>query len=141
MKDPAAILTQHTPNGAWIPVFRPYTPVHDLETPGILQLLVKQYPGGRASTHLHNLTPGQSLTVRGPLPGYVYKPSLEKQRDILLIAGGAGVTPIYSLAKGILDNPADKTRINLLWGVNGTRDIILKDELENGELRPSLSPL
>jgi cytochrome-b5 reductase len=49
---------------------------------------------------------------------------------VLLVAGGAGITPIYSLAKGILSNPADKTRIQLLWGVNGTRDIVLKDELE-----------
>ncbi len=24
---PASLLTQHTPEGAWIPVFRPYTPV------------------------------------------------------------------------------------------------------------------
>jgi cytochrome-b5 reductase len=48
----------------------------------------------------------------------------------LLVAGGAGITPIYSLTKGILSNPADKTRIQLLWGVNGTRDIVLKDELE-----------
>lgn len=49
---------------------------------------------------------------------------------MVLVAGGAGITPIYSLAKGILSNPADKTRIQLLWGVNGTRDIVLKDELE-----------
>jgi cytochrome-b5 reductase len=48
----------------------------------------------------------------------------------VLIAGGAGITPIYSLAKGILHNPVDRTRIELLWGVNGTRDIVLKSELE-----------
>lgn len=34
------------------------------------------------------------------------------------------------MAKGILANPDDKTRIQLLWGVNGTRDIVLKAELE-----------
>lgn len=26
---PASLLTQHTPEGAWVPVFRPYTPVSD----------------------------------------------------------------------------------------------------------------
>ena len=127
----AAILTQHTPQGAWFPVFRPYTPVHNLDEPGVLELLVKKYPNGRASGHLHSLTPGQELTVRGPLPGQWTVP--KDTRDILLVAGGAGITPIYSLARGILSNPEDKTRIQLLWGVNGTRDIILKDELESLE--------
>lgn len=79
---------------------------------------------------MHSLSPGSSLTVRGPIPPYRYEPSTTKPSDIVLIAGGAGITPIYSLAKGILSNPADKTRIQLLWGVNGTRDIVLKSELE-----------
>lgn len=124
----AAILTQHTPAGGWFPVFRPYTPIHDLDKPGVLELLVKKYPDGKASSHLHSLEAGQELTVRGPLPGHWTVP--KDQRDILLVAGGAGITPIYSLTKGILANPTDKTRIRLLWGVNGTRDIVLKDELE-----------
>lgn len=127
----AAILTQHTPVGGWFPVFRPYTPIHDLDKPGVLELLVKKYPNGKASSHLHSLEPGQELTVRGPLPGHWTVP--KDQRDILLVAGGAGITPIYSLTKGILSNPADKTRIQLLWGVNGTRDIVLKKELEELE--------
>ena len=113
-------------------MFRPYTPVHGGEERGILQLLVKKYPQGRASTYLHSLTPGQKLTVRGPLPGYSWKPS-EAPRDLLLIAGGAGITPIYSLTQGILNNPNDQTRIQLVWGVNGTRDIVLKDEFEKLE--------
>lgn len=127
----AAVLTQHTPSGGWFPVFRPYTPIHDLDSPGVLELLVKKYPQGKASGHLHSLTPGQELTVRGPLPSHWTTP--KDQRDILLVAGGAGITPLYSLTKGILSNPADKTRIQLLWGVNGTRDIVLKQELEDLE--------
>lgn len=69
--------------------------------------------------------------MRGPLPGHWTTP--QDQRNILLIAGGAGITPVYSLTKGILANPEDKTRIQLLWGVNGTRDIVLKSELEELE--------
>ena len=78
---------------------------------------------------MHALQPGQELTVRGPIPGYTYKPA-PSSKDIILVAGGAGITPIYSLTKGILINPDDKTRIQLLWGVNGTRDIVLKEQLE-----------
>lgn len=43
---------------------------------------------------------------------------------------GGGITPIYSLAKGILSTGGGQTRIHLIWGVNGTRDIVLKDDLE-----------
>ncbi|KAK4543225.1 hypothetical protein LTR36_005775 [Oleoguttula mirabilis] len=124
----AAILTQHTPSGRWFPVLRPYTPIHDRDQPGILQLLVKKYPHGAASSYMHTLTPGSKLTVRGPLPGYTWTPS-PTPRDVVFVAGGAGITPIFSLTKGVLSNADDKTRINLLWGVNGSRDMVLKDEL------------
>lgn len=127
-----AILTQHTPAGKWFPVLRPYTPIHDLNERGILQLLVKKYPGGKASDHLHSLSPGQTLTTRGPIPTYTWTPS-STPRTVLLLAGGAGITPIYSLTKGILSNPADTTCVNLVWGVNGARDIVLRDELEKLE--------
>lgn len=97
---------------------------------------MKQYPKGKASSHMHSLTPGQTLNVRGPIPGYNWVTPNEppkEPRHILLIAGGAGITPIYSLTKGILSNANDQTRLELLWGVNGTRDIILKEELEQLE--------
>ncbi|KAK3672208.1 hypothetical protein LTR78_007961 [Recurvomyces mirabilis] len=99
----SAILTSHQPADGWLPVFRPYTPVSDPEERGTLQLLVKQYPNGCASTHLHSLTPGSTLTVRGPIPAYSYSSS-STPRDLVMIAG-----------------------------VNGTSDIVLKDELEGLE--------
>ncbi|KAI6809809.1 hypothetical protein KC340_g18030 [Hortaea werneckii] len=124
----AAILTQHTPPNAWFPVLRPYTPTHDRSEPGILQLLVKKYPAGVASSYMHSLTPGSQLTVRGPIPGYVWQAS-STPRDVIFVAGGAGITPIYSLAREALKDEGDRTRIHLLWGVNGERDIVLKEEL------------
>jgi cytochrome-b5 reductase len=78
---------------------------------------------------LHSLTPGQTLQIRGPIPGYSYVPSAQP-RDLVFVAGGAGITPIYSLAKSIVTDATDQTRIQLLWGVNGTRDIVLRSELE-----------
>jgi len=83
---------------------------------------------------MHNLQPGDSLTVRGPIPGYGYKSSPAQPRSVVLVAGGAGITPIYSLAREILTNDAkDQTSVQLLWGVNGSRDIILRRELEELE--------
>lgn len=83
---------------------------------------------------MHSLRPGDSLTVRGPIPGYGYKPSPAQPRSVVLVAGGAGITPIYSLAREILTNDAkDQTSVQLLWGVNGSRDIVLRRELEELE--------
>lgn len=132
----AAVLTQHVPAGKWFPVLRPYTPISDPDERGVLQFVVKQYPNGKASTHMHSLEPGQKLSIRGPIPGYSWVTPSDppsEPRNIVLVAGGAGITPIYSLAKGILSNANDHTQMQLLWGVNGTRDIVLKDELESLE--------
>jgi cytochrome-b5 reductase len=83
---------------------------------------------------MHSLQPGDALTVRGPIPGYGYKPSPEQPRSVILVAGGAGITPIYSLAREILTNEAtDQTSVQLLWGVNGPRDLVLRRELEELE--------
>lgn len=77
---------------------------------------------------MHSLAPGSKLTVRGPIPGYTWKPS-PTPRDVVFVAGGAGITPIYSLTQSVLKDTEDKTRIHLLWGVNGYRDVVLRDEL------------
>lgn len=52
-----------------------------------------------------------------------------------MIAGGAGITPIYQLLQGILNNPEDKTKINLVFGVNTEQDLLLRDELEKFKAR------
>lgn len=126
-------MIQHTPRGAWFPVFRPYTPINDLIQDNTLELLIKKYLNGQASTHLHRLRPGDTLTMWGPRPGLWTIP--REERDILMIAGGAGIAPIYSLARGILSDSESKARIRLLWGVHGMEDIVLKNELESLEKR------
>lgn len=87
--------------------------------------MVKHYPNGKQSTHLHSLKPGDSLRF-APLKGLAWTPN--KHDHVALIAGGAGITPMYQLTRGILSNPADRTRITLVWGVNADEDIFLKDE-------------
>jgi cytochrome-b5 reductase len=92
---------------------------------GFIDLMVKQYPKGKQSTHLHSLKPGERLLF-APIKEISWQPN---QHDhVGLIAGGAGITPMYQLVRGILSNPADRTRVTLVWGVNGEEDIFLKDE-------------
>ncbi|KAL5001345.1 hypothetical protein BDV10DRAFT_14764 [Aspergillus recurvatus] len=122
----SALLTFSKPEGSWLPVVRPYTPVSRLDEPGFIDLLVKQYPSGKASTHLHSLKPGDNLFILASIPGFHWTPN--KFSYVYLIAGGAGITPIYQLAQGILDNPMDKTKITVIFGVNTEEDLLLRAE-------------
>ena len=96
------------------------------DEPGFIELLVKHYPGGKQSTHIHSLKPGDTLTF-APIKEFAW--TANKHAHVALIAGGAGITPMYQLARGILKNPADATRVTLVWGVNGDDDIFLKEQL------------
>jgi cytochrome-b5 reductase len=60
-------------------------------------------------------------------------PSLNEERELVFVAGGAGITPIYSLARKILHDEDDKSKIRLIWGVNGMRDLVLEKEIEELE--------
>ncbi|XXH02976.1 hypothetical protein Hte_009366 [Hypoxylon texense] len=104
-----------------------------LDEPGALEFLVKKYPNGKQSTHLHSLKPGDSLRFVTRLPGYKWEPN--KHSEILLIAGGAGITPAYQLLRGILQNPDDHTKITLVFGVNTDADLLLRQELDQYETR------
>ncbi|KXN70707.1 ferredoxin reductase-like protein [Conidiobolus coronatus NRRL 28638] len=109
-------------------VIRPYTPTSEENAKGHFDFIIKHYEGGPMSTHIHNLKVGDTLEVKGPFPKYFYKANTIDEAG--LIAGGTGITPMLQLIRKILDNPADKTKINLIFANNTTKDILLKDELD-----------
>ena len=94
-------------------------------------MLVKKYPDGKSSTHLHSLQPGDSLFFVAAIKGPQWKPNAHPH--VTLIAGGAGITPILQLAQGILNNPEDRTAVTVVFGVNGDQDVLLKDKFEQYE--------
>ncbi|KAK8112642.1 NADH-cytochrome b5 reductase [Apiospora sp. TS-2023a] len=131
----ASLITFAFPKGSWFPTGRPYTPitpaVSTADEPGFFELLVKHYPGGKMSSHLHTLQPGDSLRFIAPLKHYAWTPN--QHPHITMIAGGAGITPMFQLIQGILRNPEDSTQISLVFGVNTDADILLKDEFDRFE--------
>lgn len=96
-----------------------------------MDLLIKKYPNGPMSTHLHDMVPGQRLDVKGPIPKYPWSPN--KHSHIGLIAGGTGITPMFQLLRAIFKNPDDKTKVTLVFGNIAEEDILLKRELEHLE--------
>lgn len=98
---------------------------------GYLDLLVKKYPNGPMSTHMHDMEPGQRLDFKGPIPKYPW--TTNKHSHIVLIAGGTGITPMYQLTRAIFNNPEDKTKVTLVFGNLTEADILLKREFEHLE--------
>ena len=127
MSPVTSMLTRHTPEGAFIPVFRPYTPVSANDEPGHVTFMVKRYPGGKGSNKMHSLVPGDSMKFK-PLEEFIYKPN--EFSHMTFVAGGSGITPIYQLTSAILRNPEDKTRISLIYANNTEEDILLKSEFD-----------
>ncbi|OWZ18324.1 NADH-cytochrome b5 reductase [Phytophthora megakarya] len=109
-------------------VVRPYTPTNVNEEKGFLELVVKGYPQGKLSKHIVELKEGDSLDMKGPFVKFKYAPN--QYKNIGLIAGGSGITPMLQLIKTICRNPEDRTEITLLYCSVSEEDIILREEVE-----------
>jgi NAD(P)H-flavin reductase len=90
-------------------VIRPYTPISPPDSKGYFDLMIKVYPQGLMSQHIAHLKPGDTLAVKGPIPKLPYEPNKKKQ--IGMIAGGTGVTPMLQVLDAILSNPDDNTQV------------------------------
>jgi len=102
-----------------------------IDQKGTVEFLIKKYPDGPMSSHLHDLEPGQRLDIKGPIPKYQWSPN--KHEHVAMIAGGTGITPMWQVANAIFKNPQDKTKVTLVFGNISEEDILLKKELERLE--------
>eukprot|EP00461_Guttulinopsis_vulgaris_P004764 UN04766 len=111
------------------PVVRPYTPISEL--PGEMPLVVKTYPNGKLGNVFSNLSVGDTMLFKGPLPKFQYR---ENEFDRLtLIAGGTGITPMFQLIERIMLNENDNTQVHLLFANRSTDDILMKAILDEFE--------
>ncbi|MGW6454833.1 2Fe-2S iron-sulfur cluster-binding protein [Streptomyces sp. NPDC055078] len=97
-----------------------------------LELTVKHVEGGRFSTHAHHgLRPGDRLAVRGP--SGTFHAQAREPGHMVLIAAGSGITPMMSMMRTRLSDPAASGRIDLLYSSRRPEDIIFGDELSRWE--------
>lgn len=133
-------------------IIRHYTPVSlDLETSGYFNLLIKKYPKGKMSQLFRDIKVGDSIKIRGPKGFYNYENLLPKKKNLFMICGGTGLTPMAQIIRGIYLNSKynplnegkgkyDNTKITLIYGNQREEDIMLKKELDelvakmNGQL-------
>lgn len=134
-------------------VSRAYTPVSSDEDFGYTDLVIKVYfkdthpkfpAGGKLSQHLENMEIGDTIDFRGPSGRLVYvgrgnfdikvnvkqPPTRMIAKQLSMIAGGTGITPMLQLIRYITDNPKDNTKISLIFANQTEKDILLRAELE-----------
>ncbi|CAL4973463.1 unnamed protein product [Urochloa decumbens] len=83
-------------------VIKPYTPTTLDSDLGYFELVIKMYPQGRMSHHFREMKVGDYLSVKGP-----------------------------KVARAILENPNDSTKVHLIYANVTYEDILLKEELDN----------
>lgn len=128
LKVASCILAKYvTPKGS--NVIRPYTPTTEVDHKGSLDLVIKHYPDGKFGTHIFGLKEGDSVSFKGGILKWDWKPN--SFDEIVLLGGGTGITPLFQLVNEITKNPADKTKIKLFYGNKTEGDILLKKELDS----------
>jgi len=140
------IASTNKPNGV---VARNYSPVSAEEAEGYFELNVKIYlpnekfpQGGQFSQFLESLQIGDTIDIKGPIGKCFYSGPSElsllakggmetrKASTIAMMAGGVGITPFLAIIRKIFSNPADKTKVSLLFANQTEEDIFLRQELE-----------
>ncbi|PIA53273.1 hypothetical protein AQUCO_00900094v1 [Aquilegia coerulea] len=110
-------------------VIKPYTPTTLDSDVGYFELVIKMYPQGRMSHFFRELRVGDYMSVKGPKGRFKYQPGEVKAFGML--AGGSGITPMFQVARAILENPKDKTNVHLIYANVTYEDILLKEELDS----------
>ena len=95
---------------------------------GFVEIAVKKQPEGRVSSFLNERASiGLTVEARGPLGRFRFQEN--EHKNIALLAGGSGITPLISILRYIDDVCLD-TRATLFYSVRTERDIIFEGELE-----------
>jgi ferredoxin-NADP reductase len=93
-----------------------------------LELTIKRRPGGVVSSFLHDRLRVGAIVELGPAQGDFVLPEV-LPRKLLLVAGGIGITPLYSLMRDALARDRT-TDLALLYYAHGERDFVFRPALD-----------
>lgn len=93
-----------------------------------IDFLIKKYPGGALTQYIHSMKPGEEIAIKGPLPKHQWKAN--EFEHVGMVAGGTGITPMWQVIQAIAANPADKTKVTLLFSNVTEKDILLREQFD-----------
>lgn len=106
---------------------RPYSLLYIPDEKEFLHLAVKLLNGDGTSGAFHRLKVGDEVTFRGPLP--IHTIDYQKlSKNVNFIAGGSGITPVFSTIQNILLN--HDQNVSLIYANKDQNDIPLKSKID-----------
>ena len=91
----SCVMVKHKAEGAEKAVIRPYTPILPDEPSDYFDLVVKAYPDGKMSKHIHSLKPNDVLEMKGPNLKFKYEAGKFKQIGLVLALFDSGLRWIW----------------------------------------------
>ncbi len=84
---------------------------------------------GHVTTEIFEYSIGQKLLLRGPY-GNGFDLDLYKGKELVVIAGGTGVSPVKGVIDYFTKNIKECESLTLIAGFKGTKDILFKDDFK-----------
>ena len=73
--------------------------VYSGENEDFLEVLVREVEGGKVSSKLKQLKPGDTVQVDGPFGFFKFSPDMYPVKKFLFVATGTGISPFHSFVK------------------------------------------
>ncbi|MCP9262540.1 NADH-cytochrome b5 reductase 3 [Dirofilaria immitis] len=118
-------------------IVRPYTPISSDDDKGFVDLMIKVYfknihpkfpDGGKMTQYLEEMKIGNgSFAVKPTKKG---EPKHCIYKNIGMIAGGSGITPMLQIISAIMKDVGDSTKVSMIFANKDESDILLRDELD-----------
>jgi len=89
-----------------------------------VELCVDVTPGGKGSSFLKGLKPGDEVNFLGPMGHLV----AGKEKKLLFVANGSGIAPFRSIVLDLLEEKEDKRQIRLCWGLRNVSDMFWEED-------------
>ena len=84
-------------------------------------------PPGKVSSYIFSLKPGDSVLVSGPFGDFHAR---ETNREMIFIAGGAGIAPMRSIIRDQLLRLETRRKITFWYGARNMRELCYADEFD-----------
>lgn len=93
-------------------------------------ITVKRVKDGVLSNYLVDYADQiRELEIEGPYGSFVQAEHSYQNKDVVLLAGGSGITPLLSIAKSLLSKSAD-VQVTLIYANRNWYDVIFTDAIE-----------
>lgn len=107
------------------PVRRAYSIASSPKNTKQIELCVKIYPEGKASTIFETMNIGQQLDIEGPYGKFTLH---DATPELVFIGAGAGLAPLRSMIHHVFET-GTKKKITLFFGFRSEHDFLYKEEL------------